>query len=45
MFKLFIARLRWGKLSQEQLDEIKTLPFNEVCKRPYLCPKLSKYYG
>ena len=44
MFKLFIARLRWGKLSQEQLDELKTLPFNEVCKRPYLAPKLYKHY-
>jgi len=44
MFKLFIAKLRWGKLSQEQLDELKKLSFSQVCSRPYLAPKLYKHY-
>ena len=45
MFKYMLARLRWGKLSKEELEVLKTLPFREVAKRPYLSPKLHKYYG
>jgi len=45
MFKFIFANLRWGKLSEEELQTLKTLPFKEVTKRPYLAPKLSKYYG
>jgi len=45
MFKYILAHLRWGELSNEELEVLDTLPFREVAKRPYLCPKLSKYYG
>ena len=44
MLKNFLARLRWGRLSQEQKDELKTLPLSQVFTRPYLSPKLHKHY-
>lgn len=44
MFKYILASLRWGDLSNEELDVLDTLPFREVLKRPYLCPKLHKHW-
>lgn len=44
MLKFILARLRWGKLTKEQKEELKTLPLSEVFKRPYLCPKLYTHY-
>ena len=44
MFKLILAQIRWGKLSQEQKEVLKTLPFGEVLSRPHLCPKLYIHY-
>ena len=44
MLKFILAKLRWGKLTKEQKEELKTLPFSEVCKRPFLAPKLHKHY-
>jgi len=40
MLKNLIATLRWGKLSQEQKQELETLTLKQVFKRPYLSPKL-----
>jgi len=44
MLKYFLAEIRWGSLSPEQKEELKTLPLSEVFKRPYLAPKLQKHY-
>jgi hypothetical protein len=44
MLKLIFARLRWGKLSQEQKEELKTLSLGQTLARPYLVPKLFKHY-
>jgi hypothetical protein len=44
MLKNFLARLRWGSLSPEQKEELKTLPLSAVFSRPYLAPKLHKHY-
>ena len=44
MIKKFLARLRWGSLSPEQKEELKTLPLLAVFTRPYLTPKLYKNY-
>jgi len=44
MFKYILANLRWGELSNEELEVLDSLPFGEVLKRPYLAPKLSKHY-
>ena len=44
MFKYLLARLRWGSLSPEQKEELKTLSLSAVLNRPYLVPKLHKHY-
>ena len=44
MLKNILARLRWGSLSPEQEEELKTLSFRQVFFRPYLSPKLHKNY-
>ena len=44
MLKLFLARLRWGRLSPDQKSELKSLSFRQVLNRPYLDPKLHKHY-
>jgi hypothetical protein len=44
MLKYILAKLRWGSLSPEQKEELKTLPISEVFSRPYLAPKLYKHY-
>ena len=45
MFKTILARLRWGSLSPEQKEIVKTLSFREVFSRPYLDPKLHVHYN
>jgi len=42
--KYILARLRWGSLSPEQKEKLKTMSFAEVFNRPYLTPKLHKHY-
>jgi len=44
MLKNIIASLRWGKLNNEQKEELKKLSFKQVLGRPYLVPKLHKHY-
>ena len=44
MLKNLLARLRWGLLTTEQQDELKTLSLRKVFTRPYLSPKLHKHY-
>jgi hypothetical protein len=44
MLKNLIAHLRWGSLSPEQKEELKTMSFRQVLNRPYLTPKLYKNY-
>jgi hypothetical protein len=44
MLKNLLARLRWGSLSPEQKEELKTMSFKQVFDRPYLVPKLHKHY-
>jgi|DEB0MinimDraft_6_1074348.scaffolds.fasta_scaffold497418_1 hypothetical protein len=44
MLKYIIARLRWGKLSQEDKEILKTMPVSQVFSRPYLNPKLYTQY-
>jgi hypothetical protein len=44
MIKYILARLRWGKLSKEQLKELSQLSTIEVFNRPYLDPQLLRYY-
>jgi hypothetical protein len=44
MLKSILASLRWGSLSPEQKEELKTLPLLKVFTRPYLAPKLYKNY-
>jgi len=44
MLKNIIASLRWGKLNQEEKDELKKISLKEVLDRPYLVPKLHKHY-
>jgi len=44
MLKQLLAHLRWGSLTLEQKEELKTLSFKEVFTRPYLDPKLHKHY-
>jgi hypothetical protein len=34
-----MARLRWGSLSPEQKEKLKTLSFKELFKLPYLIRK------
>lgn len=45
MIKNIIASIRWGELTKEQMDELKTLSLKQVLDRPYLLPKLMKYYN
>jgi len=42
MFKNILARLRWGSLSPEQKEKLKTLSFKEVFGTPHL---IRKFYG
>ncbi len=42
MFKSILAFVRWGKLSQEEKEVLKTLSFIETFRRPYLAPKYYK---
>jgi hypothetical protein len=42
MLKYILARLRWGSLSPEQKEKLKTLSIKEVFNSPYL---IRKYYG
>jgi len=44
MIKNILASIRWGSLSPEQKEELKTMPLSEVFTRPYLIPKLHKHY-
>ena len=44
MIKNLIAHLRWGSLSPEQTEELKTMSLRQVFTRPYLAPKLHKHY-
>ena len=44
MLKYFLTRLRWGSLSPEQKEELKTMSLRQVFDRPYLSPKLHKHY-
>ena len=44
MLKYIIARLRWGKLSQEDKEILKTMSASQVFSRPYLKPKLHTHY-
>lgn len=44
MIKYILARLRWGSLTTEQKEELKTLSLGKVFSRPYLTPKLHKHY-
>jgi hypothetical protein len=44
MLKKIIATLRWGKLSKEQKEELKTLTLKQVLSRPYLAPKLYHHW-
>jgi len=43
MLKYILASLRWGNLSNEEREVLKTLPLSQVLKRPYLAPKLQKH--
>jgi len=45
MFKNIIASIRWGKLSKEEKEVLKTISLGETFRRPHLLPKLYKYYG
>ena len=44
MLRYLLARLRWGSLSPEQKEELKTMSIKQVFTRPYLAPKLHKHY-
>jgi hypothetical protein len=44
MLKYIFAYLRWGSLSPEQKEELKTMTIKQVFDRPYLSPKLHKHY-
>jgi len=44
MLKNILATLRWGSLSPEQKEELKTMSLRQVLNRPYLAPKLHKHY-
>jgi len=39
MLKYIIARLRWGSLSPEHKERLKTLSLKEVFNTPYLIRK------
>jgi len=44
MLKYIFAYLRWGSLSPEQKEELKTMSFKQVFTQPYLAPKLYKHW-
>lgn len=44
MFKGIIAFIRWGKLSKEEKEVLKTISLGETLRRPYLAPKLYKHW-
>jgi hypothetical protein len=44
MLKKIIASLRWGDLSNDELDVLETMTLKKVFMCPYLCPKMHKHY-
>jgi len=44
MLKYILARLRWGPLSSEEREKLKSLSFRQTLNQSYLHSKLYKNY-
>lgn len=40
MFKYILSRIRWGSLSPQQKEKLKTMSLRQVFNRPHLAPQL-----